>query len=171
MMRKKACRSQYAVLPVAVRNGEFSVMLVTSRETHRWILPKGWPEKGLTPAATAAKEAYEEAGLMGEVETAPFGHFHYDKRLRTGEIVPCEVDVFLMRVDRELDDWPERGQRKRRWVSPAQAADMIQESDLAQLVLQLTHHRRLPDSHPRTRARKLGAGRARAYPRSAAKPA
>lgn len=171
MMRKKAYRSQYAVLPVAVRNGEFSIMLVTSRETHRWILPKGWPEKGLSPAATAAKEAYEEAGLMGEVETAPFGHFHYDKRLRTGEIVPCEVDVFLMRVDRELDDWPERGQRKRRWVSPAQAADMIQESDLAKLVLRLTHHRGLPESHPRTRTRKQGPSRPRGgYARSAAKP-
>lgn len=171
MMRKKAYRSQYAVLPVAVRNGEFSVMLVTSRETHRWILPKGWPEKGMTPAAAAAKEAYEEAGLMGEVETTPYGHFHYDKRLRTGEVVPCEVDVFLMRVDRELEDWPERSQRKRRWVSPAQAADMIQESDLAQLLLRLTHHRGLPESHPRTRTRKQGASRARAYPRSAAKPA
>ena len=170
MMRKKAYRSQYAVLPIAVRNGEFSVMLVTSRETHRWILPKGWPEKGLTPAATAAKEAYEEAGLMGEVETTPYGHSHYDKRLRTGEIVPCEVDVFLMRVDRELEDWPERSQRKRRWVSPAQAADMIQESDLAQLLRRLTHHGALTEAGPRTR--KQGAGRARAYPRSAAaKPA
>src|SRR4051812_16166662 len=123
-MRKKAYRSQYAVLPIAIRDGEFSVLLVTSRETHRWILPKGWPEKGLTPAATAAKEAYEEAGLMGKVDGTPYGHFRYDKKLRTGELVPCEVDVFLMRVDRELEDWPERGQRERRWVSPAEAAEM-----------------------------------------------
>jgi 8-oxo-dGTP pyrophosphatase MutT (NUDIX family) len=163
-MRKKAYRSQYAVLPVAIRDGEFRVLLVTSRETQRWIVPKGWPEKGLTPAESAAKEAYEEAGLEGEVEGTPYGRYHYEKRLRTGENVHCEVDVFLMRVERELADWPERGQRRRRWVSPVEAASMIQEPDLAQLMLRLGGPALAPARRPRTR-------RAPAYPARAAKPA
>src|ERR1043165_1697869 len=109
---KKRAGHQYAALPLAVRDGETMVMLVTSRETRRWVLPKGWAEPELAPHEAAAKEAFEEAGLVGEVEPEPVGHYSYEKHLRGGRSVPCEVGVFPLWVERQLEDWPERGQRE-----------------------------------------------------------
>ena len=97
-------------------------MLVTSRETKRWVLPKGWAEAGLAPHELAAKEAFEEAGLVGKVEREPVGTYRYEKRLHGGRTVPCEVGVYPLWVERQLDDWPERGQRKTQWFTLAQAA-------------------------------------------------
>src|SRR4051794_3326365 len=99
---------QFAALPLAEKEGEAMVMLVTSRETGRWVLPKGWAEKNLTGPELAAKEAFEEAGVIGEVGTKPAGSYEYEKRLPKSRTVECKVDVFPMQVDRLLDDWPER---------------------------------------------------------------
>ncbi len=113
------------------------VMLVTSRETHRWVLPKGWAEKRLTGPELAAKEAFEEAGLVGEVAPEPVGSYVYLKRLPGGRALACDVDVFPMRVERLLDDWPERRQRERRWFTLAGAAMAVEEGGLVALLLRL----------------------------------
>jgi 8-oxo-dGTP pyrophosphatase MutT (NUDIX family) len=112
-------------------------MLVTSRETGRWVLPKGWAEKGLSGPELAVKEAFEEAGILGEVGTEPVGSYTYSKRLRRSRIIECKVDVLPMRVERPLDDWPERKQRKRQWFTLSQAAMAVEEGDLVILLLRL----------------------------------
>jgi 8-oxo-dGTP pyrophosphatase MutT (NUDIX family) len=111
--------------------------LVTSRETRRWVLPKGWAEKRLTGPELAAKEAFEEAGLVGEVAPDPVGSYAYLKRLPGGRALACDVDVFPMRVERLLDDWPERRQRERRWFTFAEAAMAVEEGGLVALLLRL----------------------------------
>lgn len=136
--KKRAARRQYAALPLtAGDDGERLVMLVTSRETRRWVIPKGNPEAGLEPHALAAKEAFEEAGLVGEVGREPVGRYRYAKRLRGGGAVLCEVEVFPLAVERQLEDWPERGQRERRWFAPAEAATLVDEGGLVALLLGL----------------------------------
>jgi 8-oxo-dGTP pyrophosphatase MutT (NUDIX family) len=112
-------------------------MLVTSRETRRWVIPKGNPEKGLAPHALAAKEAYEEAGLVGELAPEPVGRYRYLKRLRGEKSVPIEVKVFPFAAEQQLADWPERGQRETRWFPPAEAAMLVGEGGLVELLLQL----------------------------------
>jgi 8-oxo-dGTP pyrophosphatase MutT (NUDIX family) len=128
---------QFAALPFLRRKGETLVMLVTSRETHRWVLPKGWAEKRLTGPELAAKEAFEEAGLVGEVASDPLGSYVYLKRLPGGRDLTCDVDVFPLRVGRLLDDWPERRQRERRWFTLAEAAMAVEEGGLVTLLLRL----------------------------------
>ncbi|MDO9712930.1 NUDIX hydrolase [Paracraurococcus lichenis] len=128
---------QCAALPLAVRDGEIKVMMVTSRETKRWVLPKGWAEPDLAPHELAAKEAFEEAGLIGTVEEEPAGSYQYNKRLPGGRVVLCEVGVFPLWVERQLKKWPERKQRKTRWFTFGQAALAVEEGDLAILLLRL----------------------------------
>ena len=83
-------------------------LLVTTRQTRRWIVPKGWPIKGLKPPRSAAREAYEEGGIRGTVGAKAIGVFSYDKALdANGVTVPCEVRVFPMIVKRQFDSWPE----------------------------------------------------------------
>ena len=109
-------------------------MLLTSWETRRWVIPKGWAMKGLKPHDVAAREAFEEAGLLGRIRgKQPVGIFHYRKQLPTEPLL-CEVQVFLLRVDRQLDDWPEKGQREIRWFDPAEAAALVDEGELAEIV-------------------------------------
>ena len=112
-------------------------MLITSRDTGRWIIPKGWPEKKLAPAELAAREAFEEAGLVGRTGERPFGSYRYEKRLRSGKSTLCNVDVYLFEVDEQLDDWPERGQRERQWMTPGKAAMLVSEAGLVELLLEL----------------------------------
>lgn len=135
---------QCAALPFSRDGGELRVLLVTSRETRRWVLPKGWMEKRLSPHALAAKEAFEEAGVKGKVHRRPIGRYEYAKRGPRDRVTPCSVRVFPMRVERLLDDWPERRQRQRRWFSPAEAAMAVEEGGLVTLFLQLA----LPDAKP-----------------------
>lgn len=131
-------RAQYAALPVrTLPDGEIDVLLVTSRETRRWIVPKGWPERGLAPHEVAAKEAFEEAGVKGRILADPLGSYHYRKRLRDGSTVACEVTVYPLTVRREAKKWPESRQRERRWVSLSEAAMMVDEPGLVTLLLSL----------------------------------
>jgi 8-oxo-dGTP pyrophosphatase MutT (NUDIX family) len=134
---KKKARRQVAALPFQAGDDGPRVMLVTSRETGRWVLPKGWPKKRLSGPEVAAMEAFEEAGLAGGVARKPIGAFRYVKRLSDGTAVPCYVDVYVMTVERQLDDWPERAQRRRQWFTPVEAAGMVQEEDLMALLLRL----------------------------------
>jgi 8-oxo-dGTP pyrophosphatase MutT (NUDIX family) len=128
---------QYAALPVAERAGQLMVMLVTSRQTQRWIIPKGWPEKKLAPHALAAKEAYEEAGLTGEARRQPLGTYRYIKRLGLRKKVWCEVEVFLFDVHGQTDDWPEKDQRHQRWCTIEEAALLVDDAGLAKLLVEL----------------------------------
>ena len=133
-------RQQCAALPLMEQDGETRVMLVTSRDTGRWVLPKGWVERRVSPHEMAAREAFEEAGIIGAVEAEPLGAYAYPKRLGRGAPVTCKVAVFQMRVEKLLDDWPERRERVRRWFTLRQAAGAVKEPDLGALLLRLADH-------------------------------
>ena len=110
------------------------IMLLTSRETVRWVIPKGWPMKGKKPPEVAAQEAFEEAGLLGKiVGKKPLGNFHYPKRL-THRTILCEVRVYLFRVEQQLEVWPEMGQRETKWFDANEAAELVDESGLAAII-------------------------------------
>ena len=107
------------------------VLLVTSRGTKRWILPKGWPEKGHDAAGTALREAWEEAGVKrARAWSEPLGHYTAVKRRDTGLETPCDVLVFRVDVQEMASDYPERHERQRVWVSPSEAADMVRDAGL-----------------------------------------
>ena len=128
-------RVQVAALPWRrVGAGKIEVMLVTSRETRRLIVPKGWIGKGLPPAAVAAKEAYEEAGLVGVVAPLPCGTYEYLKRLDDGGDVRCRVEVYPLAVGAQTDDFPEKGQRMLHWFPPSLAAELADDAGLGQLI-------------------------------------
>jgi 8-oxo-dGTP pyrophosphatase MutT (NUDIX family) len=160
---------QFAALPWRIgEGGTRQIMLLTSRETRRLVIPKGWPMKGRKPAEVASQEAYEEAGLIGQVVgKRPLGNFHYEKRLAKRTII-CEVRVFLFRVERQLDDWPERGEREIKWVDAKEAAALVEEGGLAEIINRFSgsyvrfvaprprHSRRIHDGG--------GAGRSNAPP-------
>jgi 8-oxo-dGTP pyrophosphatase MutT (NUDIX family) len=136
-LSKRKPITQYAALPFMLRNGRPRVMLVTSRGSGRWIIPKGWPEKQLEPHASAAKEAYEEAGIVGRIDERSIGTYRYEKRGPSGEMTIFEVKAFLLEVERQLRDWPEKGQRRKRWVAPAHAARLVADAGLGRLLLEL----------------------------------
>jgi 8-oxo-dGTP pyrophosphatase MutT (NUDIX family) len=137
-------RIQFGALPYRF-DGEarIEVLLVTSRETGRWIIPKGWPIKGFKPAKTAAREAYEEAGVRGHVSGRPLGRYVYEKRMEDRVAsFPCEVQVFPLLVKTQLKKWPESRQRKVRWFPVPEATAVIDDDDLRKLIMQLKEHRR-----------------------------
>ncbi|MTE00639.1 NUDIX domain-containing protein [Paracoccus sp. YIM 132242] len=116
-------------------NGD--VLLITSRGTGRWVIPKGWPMEGKTLPGAAATEAWEEAGVEGHVHEAEIGRYRYDKEQDRGWSVPVEVRVFLMDAGPLRPDFPEAGQRKRRWFSPQEAAQRVVEPGLKKILLAL----------------------------------
>jgi len=127
--------TQYAVLAWRRSgSGPVEILLITSRETRRWVIPKGWPIKGLKPHQAAAHEAWEEAGVEGRAGARKIGSFDYEKRLSGGQLQPVRVEVYPLQVLQEQDDWPEAHQRERRWVSAAEAASLVDEPGLAQLL-------------------------------------
>jgi 8-oxo-dGTP pyrophosphatase MutT (NUDIX family) len=121
------------------RSGRVRVALLTSRETQRWVIPKGWPMAKRSAAEAARREVREEAGLSGAIISAkPVGHYVYKKRLAPDQAVTCKVAVFLLRVRRELGVWPERQQRVRAWFSPEVAATLVAEKGLEAILRRLT---------------------------------
>jgi 8-oxo-dGTP pyrophosphatase MutT (NUDIX family) len=133
-----AKRVQYAALPYRLSGrSRTEVMLVTSRKTRRWIIPKGWPQKGRAPHHSAAREAFEEAGVVGAVGRRPVGSFPHEKRLTNGSVVVCEVHVFPLKVTRQSKQWPERRQREVKWLSAKEAAETVQEPMLSAIILRL----------------------------------
>jgi 8-oxo-dGTP pyrophosphatase MutT (NUDIX family) len=145
--------TQHGALPYRrTPDGEIEILLVTSRETRRWVIPKGWPIKKLKPYATAAREAYEEAGLAGAISREALGSFSYEKRLKSRDYVACKVDVFVMEVEKEAKRWPEREERERRWFEPEAAAQRVQEPELAELIRDLPRH--LAENMARNASRK-----------------
>jgi 8-oxo-dGTP pyrophosphatase MutT (NUDIX family) len=124
---------QVAAIPFRLRDGRPEVMLVTSRGTRRFIVPKGWPMKGKDGRQAALIEAREEAGVTGHTRKEPLGKYRYWKRL-SDAFVPVEVTVFLLIADDVLPEWKEAATRERAWLSPADAATLIDEPELATLV-------------------------------------
>jgi len=121
--------------------GGRQILLITSRETKRWVIPRGNPIAGLSPSQAAAQEAWEEAGIRGETGAEALGVYPYEKRRFDGSSVPAEVQVFAMRVSEEADAWPEAKQRERRWFSPAEAAALVDEPDLKALLSRSDYER------------------------------
>lgn len=128
------CRLQVAALPWRRVDDEIEIMLITSRDTGRWVLPKGWPEAREPLCSAAAREATEEAGLRGSISHIEAGRYFYAKGLASGEEVPCEVLVFPLQVDSVAERWKEKHARTRKWVSAADAPSMVNEPDLGQII-------------------------------------
>jgi 8-oxo-dGTP pyrophosphatase MutT (NUDIX family) len=124
---------QYAALPFRYRDG-LEILLISSRETRRWVIPKGWPMKGRKPHATAAREALEEAGVVGRIGKRSVGTYRYDKTLDNGAPTPCVVEVFPMMVEGQRNRWREQGQRTTQWFSAEDAAAAVQEPELKTLI-------------------------------------
>jgi 8-oxo-dGTP pyrophosphatase MutT (NUDIX family) len=135
--KRPPSRVQYAALPWRRNNAATEVMLVTSRGTGRWIIPKGWPMKRKAPHAAAAREALEEAGVVGQIEKEPIGSFSHQKLLKAGHSVVCEVQVFPLEVTHQRKTWPEKGKRKFQWLSPSKAARTVNEPVLGAIIRRL----------------------------------
>ena len=127
-------RKQYAALPFIVTAGRTEVLLITSRESHRWIIPKGWPKKSLAAHKLAALEAFEEAGIAGHVSKLPIGRFKYIKIHGNNSKSKCDVEVFGLEVDRQYLEWPEKGEREYRWMSVKKASGLVKEKELKKLL-------------------------------------
>lgn len=130
---KREVRSQFGAIPWRLNDGKVEVLLVTSRGTGRWILPKGWPMHEATPAEAAATEAWEEAGVTGNPSPIAAGFYSYIKQY-DGDNLPIVVAMFPLRVKRVHKDWPEKADRKRRWFSRKKAATLLHEPELRQIV-------------------------------------
>ncbi|ROT99064.1 NUDIX hydrolase [Histidinibacterium lentulum] len=130
---KTEARTQFAVLPWRVDKGKLRVCLVTSRGTGRWIIPKGWPMDDMSPAEAAAVEAWEEAGLKGRVSPRPIGIYATRKRFEETEF-PVIAILYGMQVAASASSFPERAERKRKWLSPKKAAARLDEPELAHIV-------------------------------------
>ncbi|WP_315765162.1 DUF47 family protein [Sphingomonas sp. Y38-1Y] len=122
-------RSESSAIDAPVR-----VLLVTSRGTGRWVIPKGNVSPGMTAHEAAANEAEEEAGVVGAACPTPLGNYRYRKRRGNGASLMADVEVFPLAVTAELSQWKEQHQRERRWFSLAEAADAVEEPDLRDLI-------------------------------------
>ena len=127
---------QVGALPLRFEDGDPLVMLVTSRGTRRWVIPKGWPMKGKKNWAAAAQEAKEEAGVIGKTFKQPIGEFRYFKR-RAGQFDLCRVEVYFLGYEKRLESFREKGQREIGWFPLEEAAEVVEEPGLAALLLNL----------------------------------
>lgn len=129
-----ALRLQVAALPYRIAvSGAVEILVITSRDTGRFIIPKGWPKKGYKKQEAAAMEAYEEAGVAGKVSKKPVGTYTYWKR-GVGEFERLRVVVYPLQITKQRADWPEKGQRKMAWLSVEDAALLVDEPELASLI-------------------------------------
>jgi 8-oxo-dGTP pyrophosphatase MutT (NUDIX family) len=125
--------NQSGVIPYRFRNNEIEVLLITSRKKKRWIIPKGIIEKDLSPAESAKKEAFEEAGIAGKIKLDSVGKYQYKKWGGT-----CTVKLFLLEVEKIYDNWPESDVRDRRWLTTKDAINLIEVSILKKLFSKLS---------------------------------
>jgi 8-oxo-dGTP pyrophosphatase MutT (NUDIX family) len=132
---------QVAAMPVRKGNGGgIEILLVTSRETGRWVIPKGWPSRRMKDSAAAAREAKEEAGVTGKIARKPFGIYRYRKL--DGEISHIvDVSVFLLKVKKERKRWSEQAERQRAWFPLEIASRRVREPKLKLLILGLRQGR------------------------------
>lgn len=128
-------RRQIAALCWRKKRGGIEVLLITSRETGRWVIPKGWPMDGRQSHEAAAIEAWEEAGVQGVIAEKSLGVFGYYKVYPAKASVFCEVEVYPLRVSKLLAKFPERNERRRKWFSPKKAAKSVHEEGLSDILL------------------------------------
>ncbi len=129
-----ATRTQHGALCWRLHRATVQVLLVSSRGTGRWIIPKGWPIAGLGPHQTALREAWEEAGVQGHADELCLGLYPYLKAIGTDRMIPCLVSVYPVRVTRLRDRFPERKERLRKWFTPQKAAAKVDEPELRTLL-------------------------------------
>jgi 8-oxo-dGTP pyrophosphatase MutT (NUDIX family) len=129
--------AQVAALPIDIgKNGQVYVLLVTSRETKRWVIPKGWPCRKLSDPKAAEREAREEAGVTGKIDRKPVGSYSYRKVLPEGTRL-IEVAVYPLWVKKEHKHWSEQRERRRIWATLEEAAKLVREAGLQRLFLLL----------------------------------
>jgi 8-oxo-dGTP pyrophosphatase MutT (NUDIX family) len=126
---------QVAALPWRRGEGGIEVLLITTRTTRRWLFPKGWPMAGKADHDAAAQEAWEEAGVRGTMHPSPIGSYGALKVSESGKARHVTVTVYALEVDIEREDWPERGQREKRWASVLDAMDIVGERNLISVLL------------------------------------
>jgi len=134
MKPAKAVGIQYAALPFQIEGPQVRILLITSRDTKRWVIPKGWPVTGLKPQEAAAAEAAEEAGIIGHVEPAPLGSYRYLKRIKGKPGVAVQVIVFPFLVEDYRETWKEQGERSFQWFRFQEAASLVAEPSLRRLI-------------------------------------
>jgi 8-oxo-dGTP pyrophosphatase MutT (NUDIX family) len=135
---RRRAKAQVGALCYRRKAGALQVLLITSRETRRWIIPKGWPVRGIDPHVAAEREAWEEAGVRSaRVGRLPLGSYHYRKYLSKGRDLPCRIQVYPVEVRKLARDFPERKERRRRWVRPGKAAKMVDEPELRRILRDL----------------------------------
>ena len=132
-----APRSQYGAICWRKADAGIDVLLITSRETGRWIIPKGWPIKGTSAAASAAREAWEEAGVEGKLCDTCLGVFSYQKIMPEDQSFPCTVAIYGLRVEKLSRRYPEQRHRRRKWFTAREAAELVAEPELSALLLAL----------------------------------
>ncbi len=123
---------QSGVIPFWIKNNEIQIMLITSRSGKRWVIPKGTIESDLSSLESAEKEAFEEAGILGNARASTIGKYQYYKWVGT-----CTVEVFLLEVETVLQEWPESQYRQREWLKVEEAAARVNEEDLKKLILRV----------------------------------
>ncbi|WP_299043027.1 NUDIX hydrolase [uncultured Tateyamaria sp.] len=133
-VRKADVRTQFAALCYRVKKDKVQVLLVTSRRMRRWIIPKGWPMDGLTPADSAAQEAWEEGGVVGRADQRALGMFTYSKDMGEDAGLPIAAMVYAVKVKSLAMDFPEAAERTRKWVSPRKAAKMVDSPELSRIL-------------------------------------
>ncbi|MCO6187015.1 NUDIX hydrolase [Rhizobium sp. L1K21] len=136
LMLRRPARLQFAALCYRESKKGMEILLITSRDTGRWVIPKGWPMNGKLACEAAAREAYEEAGVHGTVGNESIGAFKYRKKLNSGVETECRVDVYPISVSNLVDKFPEAGQRTRVWMTPEDAASSVDEPELQHLILE-----------------------------------
>jgi len=130
-------RQQYGALCFRrTANGDaIEILVITSRDSGRWIIPKGWPMKKKQPHEAAEIEAWQEAGVRGRAKKKPVGRYTYLKWLDNGDVAPCIVDVFQVEVTEIEKNYKERGQRELAWLPPEEAAHRVREIELKSLII------------------------------------
>jgi 8-oxo-dGTP pyrophosphatase MutT (NUDIX family) len=136
LLVRRPRRSQFAALCYRDVEGqaEPEILLLTSRGTGRWVIPKGWPMGNKSGSEVAKIEAQEEAGMIGDVEDDALGTYIYEKDMPDGYALPCQVHVYALHVTSTVKRFKEKGQRKIEWVSPAVAARRVREPQLRRLI-------------------------------------
>jgi 8-oxo-dGTP pyrophosphatase MutT (NUDIX family) len=132
--RQVGPRRQVAALPWRRVGAELEILLITSRETRRWVIPKGWRKKGEPATIAVAREALEETGVGGRVEEQPLGRYRYQKLLKSGRAVPVNVVVYALEVVHEHAEWPEKAVREKLWAPLRRAATLVDETELQALI-------------------------------------
>lgn len=136
LLMRRPRRFQFAALCYRMAEGQKApeILLLTSRGTGRWVIPKGWPMGARPGHEVARQEALEEAGVVGDVESAPAGVYTYEKDVADGFAVPCEVQVHALKVTATVEDFKEKGQRRLDWVSPEIAERRVREPQLKRII-------------------------------------